>query len=103
MNAAQFRTAALALSGVEEGAHQGHPDFRWRKKIIASLAADGSFAMVKLPLDAQAARVAAQPTVYEPFAGAWGRSGCTKIHLAVARVSEVKAALKAAWEHAGGS
>jgi hypothetical protein len=99
MDAARFRRAALALAEVEEGAHQGHPDFRVRGRIFASLAADESWAMVKLPPEEQAARLAAEPGVYEAFAGAWGRAGCTKIHLAAAKVREVEAALRAAWDH----
>ncbi|MBL8900654.1 MAG: MmcQ/YjbR family DNA-binding protein [Planctomycetes bacterium] len=97
MDAARFRTAALALDEVEEGAHQGHPDFRVRGKIFASLAADDSWAMVKLPPEEQAARIAAQPEVFEAFRGAWGRAGCTKVHLVAARVREVEQALRSAW------
>jgi hypothetical protein len=97
MDAARFRSAALALDDVEEGAHQGHPDFRVCGKIFASLAADDSWAMVKLPPDEQAALLAAQPEVFEAFRGAWGRAGCTKIQLAAARVREVEKALRTAW------
>lgn len=43
-----FRKLALALDGVEESAHMGHPDFRVRGKIFATLGApDASFGMVK--------------------------------------------------------
>ena len=49
MTSEHFRRMALALPETEECAHQGHPDFRVRGKIFATLAyPDESFAMVKV-------------------------------------------------------
>jgi hypothetical protein len=37
MSSNRFRLIALGLSGVVEGSHQGHPDFRVGKRIFATL------------------------------------------------------------------
>jgi hypothetical protein len=37
MNAAHVRQLVSRLPGTEEGAHHGHPDFRVKKKIFATL------------------------------------------------------------------
>lgn len=36
---------------------------------------------------------------YEPFAGAWGRQGCTRMALKAARKPVVRQALLAAWRN----
>ena len=44
-----FRRAALSFPEATEGAHMGHPDFRVRNKIFASLGVpDAAWGMVKL-------------------------------------------------------
>lgn len=100
MTADMFRELALSLEGVEERAHMGHPDFRVNGRIFASLTADGARGMVKVPVEEQAALIAASPAACEPAAGAWGRQGCTMITLAKAKPSDVRGALVLAWEAA---
>jgi hypothetical protein len=39
------------------------------------------------------------PDAFEPFNGAWGRQGATKVHLAAAKKSLVRRALADAWRH----
>lgn len=96
----RFRSLALALPESTEGAHHGHPDFRVRGRIFASLGPDGDWAMVKLTPHDQATLVDEQPTVFEACVGAWGRGGATRIRLAAARrTSAVRGALIAAWRH----
>jgi hypothetical protein len=95
----QFRSVALGLPEASEGAHMDHPDFRVRGKIFASLGPEGDWAMVKLTPDQQASLVRAEPRVYEPFAGAWGRRGSTKVRLAAAKRASVERALIAAWRN----
>lgn len=61
---ADVRALALALPGAEEGSHMGHPDFRVRGRIFASLPPGGatvSLAVEPANLDAL---VAAQPRTY---------------------------------------
>jgi hypothetical protein len=93
-----FREIALALDGASEGAHMGHPDFRARNRIFASLRADGSLGMVKLSPDQQAVLLRDHPTMFQPSPGAWGRQGCTDVVLAEARGPAVRAAMQLAWE-----
>jgi len=82
MTADDFRRMALAMKGVVEGAHQGHPDFRAHGRVVASLHPSGERGMVKVTLDEQASLVSDHPKVYEPEAGAWGLQGCTRVWLA---------------------
>lgn len=93
----EFRALALDLPGVVEGEHQGHPDFRVAGKIFATLGPDGDWAMLKLPADVQEAVVGSGRGAYEPFPGAWGRQGCTKVRLEAVSVSSVQAALREAF------
>jgi hypothetical protein len=70
MTASQFRKIAFALSGVEERAHMGHPDFRAGGKIFATLGyPDNDWGMVALTPEQQEAweasrRLAAMPQRY---------------------------------------
>lgn len=95
-----FREVLLALEGVEERAHMGHPDFRLQGRIFASLMADGVRANVKLAPDEQAAFVDESPGTFTPAAGAWGRQGWTTIQLAAANESTVRGACVLAWQAA---
>ena len=97
MNANDFRKRALALPEAVEQEHHGHPDFRVKNKVFATLGPEGDWAMVKLRPDEQASYVKLEPTVYEPIQGAWGRRGCTRIELKAAKVRSVGEALLAAW------
>ncbi len=100
MTADMFRTLALHLPEAMEGEHMSHPDFRVRKKIFATLGPPGEdWGMVKLTPEQQADFVRDEPDVFEPFAGAWGRRGCTKVHLALANERTVREALTDAWRN----
>ena len=97
LTADEFRRLALSLPQSTEGGHQGHTDFRVGGKIFATLGEDEAWGMVKLPPEMQVELVETKPEVFEAFPGAWGRQGCTKVHLAAARKSVVRPALVAAW------
>lgn len=99
MTADDFRDLALALAGVVEQAHMGHPDFRVNGRIFASLQADERTASLKLMPDEQRAFMRDHPGVFEPAAGAWGRQGWTRIQLKPATIGGVRPALLLAWEH----
>ena len=78
MTAEEFRKMALSLPETSEAAHMGHPDFRVGGKIFATLSPPGQgWAMVKLTPDQQESFVQAEPKVFAPFNGAWGRDGTT--------------------------
>ena len=98
MTPAAFRKLALSLPDAIESSHMGHPDFRLGKKIFATLGPDESWGMVKLTPEQQAEFVATQPQMFEPFNGAWGRRGCTKVHLKAATKGALAPAMIAAWQ-----
>lgn len=88
-----FRRIALAMKGVVEGSHQGHPDFRANGRVVASLHGSGERGMVKLAREDQATLVGEHPEVFEPEAGAWGDQGYTRVWLANADAESVGWAL----------
>jgi len=97
MTADEFRNLALSLPEAAEKAHMNHPDFRVRGKIFATLGPDEAWGMVKLTPEDQSLFVRTAPAVFQPVNGAWGRGGCTYVHLEAATEPEVRQALIAAW------
>jgi hypothetical protein len=83
-----------------EGSHMGHPDFRVRGKIFATLGyPDGDWGMVKLTTEQQEAFVSAEPAVFAPVKGGWGRRGATAVRLRGAKTGSLRVALAAAWRN----
>jgi hypothetical protein len=76
-----------------------HPDFRVRGgKIFATLAyPDKKWGMVKLTPEQQQEFVAAEPDIFQPVKGGWGRGGATNVRLQSASVKALKPAVTAAW------
>ena len=99
VTANQFRKLALSLPETEEKEHMGHPDFRVRGKIFATLGPEEDWGMVKLTPEQQAEHMAAEPEVFEPASGAWGRGGATIVQLAKAKKSAVGEAMLSAWRN----
>jgi hypothetical protein len=100
MTADEFRSLALSLPEAFESAHMGHPDFRVRGKIFATLGyPEGGWGMVKLTPDQQGRCVRAEPTVFAPIPGGWGRRGATRVDLAAATEAVVRPALVTAWRN----
>jgi hypothetical protein len=98
MTPADFRRIALSFPETVESAHMDHPDFRVGGKIFATLGyPDKSWGMVKLPPDVQAKFYEAQPEVFVPVNGAWGRGGATKVRLKSVKKADLRRALLAAW------
>jgi hypothetical protein len=97
---ATFRRLALSLPEASEAAHMGHPDFRVRNKIFATLGApDRGWGTVKLTPEQQGVLVEAEAAVFKPAAGAWGRRGWTHVRLAAADAETLKSALGMAWRN----
>ena len=95
-----FRSLALSLPEASEETHMGHPDFRVRKKIFATLGApEDGWGMVKLTPEQQTLFVRAEPGVFKPANGAWGRRGCTYVRLEAADEGSVRQAVIAAWRN----
>lgn len=99
MTADEFRNLALGFPETSEAAHMGHPDFRVRGKIFATLGPDEDWGMVKLTPDQQASFMHLEPNVFHPASGAWGRRGCTIVRLEGAEELTVRQALLAAWRN----
>ena len=90
----EFRRLALDLPGVQEGAHMGHADFRANGRIFATLGSpDADHGMVKLAPEQQDMLMAAEPGIFRPAAGAWGRQGSTLVRLEAADAATVRSAL----------
>jgi len=101
MNENTFRKMALSLPEATESAHMDHPDFRVRGKVFATLGYPGKgWGMVKLKPTQQQQLLQKEPDIFVPAAGAWGRSGCTTVNLAIAADDTVFTALVAAWRNA---
>jgi hypothetical protein len=98
VTADDFRRIALSLPEAEESEHMGHPDFRVRGKIFATFpSADETCGMVKLTPQQQALFVHAEPSVFVPVKGGWGRRGATNVYLESADETTVRSALITAY------
>jgi hypothetical protein len=101
VTAQTFRRIALSLPEAGEGVHMGHPDFRVRNRIFASLGVpDKGWGTVKLTPQQQEVLLAADPAAFRPAAGAWGRRGWTQVHLAAVDARTLGSALEMAWRNA---
>jgi hypothetical protein len=98
MTGHDFQRLALGFPETTEKAHQSHPDFRVAGKIFATLGyPDAKWAMVKLTPEQQAEFVSADPAVFVPVKGGWGRKGATNVKLRPAKTASVRSVLAAAW------
>ena len=86
------------LPEVVEGAHMGHPDFRVGGRIFATLWTDEERVVLKFPAAHQAIVVEAEPDLFEPVPGSWGRRGWTSLALPEADAETLGSALHAAWK-----
>src|ERR1700680_3619928 len=94
MSSNRFRKIALSLPGVIEGSHQGHADFRVGKRIFATLGyPDQDRGMVKLTPEQQSVLVEAEPDIFRPVPGGWGKRGSTNVRLAAADQATLQRAL----------
>jgi hypothetical protein len=100
MTANDFRRLALRLPEAEEAAHGGHPDFRVGRKVFATLGhPDAGWGTVGLTPERQEFFVAAEPKMFVPVKGGWGKRGATSVWLRAARAGPVREALAAAWRN----
>jgi hypothetical protein len=100
MSSSRFRRIALALSGVTEGSHQGKADFRVGKRIFATLGyPDDDWGMVKLTPEQQSILIEAEPEIFRPVPGEWGKYGNTNVLLAKADATTLKSSLGMAWKN----
>ena len=98
MSVGRFRKAALALADAIESAHHGKADFRVGKRVFATLGhPDESWGTLTLTVEQQAMLVDAEPEIFRPVPGGWGKQGYTNIRLAKADAATLKSALAMAW------
>lgn len=95
----EFRAAALSRPEAVAASHMGHPDFRVGGKIFASLDAGGGRGCVKLTREQQEMLMDAEPGLFEPAAGYWGRQGWTYVRLDGADAATIASALSMAWRN----
>jgi hypothetical protein len=100
MSIDEFREIALSMPEAIEAAHVGHPDFRVRGKIFATIGFPyANWAMVKLTPDQQQEMVARDPDIFQPVKGGWGRRGATQVLLPKATTITVQKAVTTAWRN----
>jgi hypothetical protein len=99
MTDGDFRRIALALADAVEGAHMGHPDFRVRNRIFATIHTDPRHGMVKLTPEQQREFIRDFPKVFAPESGAWGRGGSTRVIFSEATEETVGEAMTLAWQN----
>ncbi|HWL68457.1 MAG TPA: MmcQ/YjbR family DNA-binding protein [Geminicoccus sp.] len=97
MTPEDVRRLALAMPEAVERAHMGHPDFRVRNKIFAAMRPEERIAVVKLPPEHQRVLLDAEPSLFSPAAGAWGRRGWTRLRLDGCDEATLQDALWVAW------
>jgi hypothetical protein len=96
----RFRQIVLSLPGANEGSHQGHADFRVGKRIFATLGyPDANWGMVKLTPEQQSLLIEAEPEIFRPVPGGWGKRGSTNVRLASATPATLQSALTFAWRN----
>ncbi len=100
MTVATFRRLALSLPAACEVGHMGHPDFRVDGRIFATLGyPDDEWGVLKLTPEQQEAFVSAEPAVFSPVKGGWGRQGATSVCLRPAKLRSLRVALEVAWRN----
>ncbi|MPZ20681.1 MAG: MmcQ/YjbR family DNA-binding protein [Luteitalea sp.] len=98
-NAKDFRRIVLGLPDAIESAHMGHPDFRVNGRRFATLNHDQTRGMVVLTPDQQEWFVRENASVFQAESGAWGRSGCTRVHLHSVDEETLGEAVTLAWQN----
>jgi hypothetical protein len=89
------RKLALSFPEAEERAHHGHPSFRVREKIFATLWPGEHRAVVKLSKGDQADLLQSDPRAFSLTA--WSKLGWTNVHLEHVTAAQVHYLLDTAW------
>lgn len=91
-----FRAIALSLPEAQERETWGHPTFRVRDRMFATMAADGSSGTVKATREAQAALTGSAPAVFSMPAYV-GVHGWVAVDLARVDPEELRELVTEAW------
>ena len=94
-----FRKIALSMPEAFEGGHMGHPDFRVKGKIFATLIRrdDVDWGVLKLMPAQQREWIDRAPSAFKPVPGGWGRKGYTQVRLKSVTTAVLKQAMFVAW------
>lgn len=98
MTAAEFRKIALSLPEAVESVHVGHPDFRVRNKIFATLGYPNKNhgALMLTPAEQQKA-ISRNSAAFSPVNGAWGRRRNTLALLEAINAKALREWMALAW------
>lgn len=96
MTVAQFRALLLGMPEATEGQHHGHPDFRVRKKIFATLWPDQGRGVLMLPVMEHHAALERDPEAYRSL-GKVSQRGVTGVMLEQADPEDVLELVVEAW------
>jgi hypothetical protein len=96
MNSARARRLIMAIPGTIAAPHFDREAFRAGGRIFATLRSADGVLNVKLAPEIMETMCAAEPRIFSPVPGGWGRMGWTTINLAAAGETELRSALDAA-------
>ena len=99
MGSDAFLALALGLPETALCSHMGNQDIRVRGKIFAGPAGPRGAAIIKLTPEQQEIMCGAEPLVFTPEGGYWGRAGWTRLVVAAADEPTVLGALWTAWRN----
>ena len=99
METVRARQLALELPEATEKSHFGKADFRVRNRIFMSLP-ETDRAVIKLDSGQQEMVTAAEPLVFKPVPGGWGRKGWTSIMLDACDDQTFRSAIRMSWRNA---
>ncbi|MEZ5937843.1 MAG: MmcQ/YjbR family DNA-binding protein [Hyphomonadaceae bacterium] len=100
MTPAAYLKLAMAMPGSQASSHHGSSDIRVGGKIFTTPAdRDGGYAILKLTGEQQAMMCKAEPDLFSPVPGGWGRKGWTRFLVDRADAATAKSALWTAWRN----
>jgi hypothetical protein len=99
MTPVAFQKLALSLPEAVASSHFDVPDFRVGGKIFATAGRIDGKAVLKLTPDQQQMLSEAEPSMFAPVPGGWGRKGWTNLVLANADAQTARSALWMAWRN----
>lgn len=97
MGPEDVRALARMLPETVEGTHSGNPDFRVGGRVFATLWVEEARVVLRLHPALQDALCEAEPDLFTPVDGAWGRRGWTSLDLDPCEEESLREALLAAW------
>jgi hypothetical protein len=97
MTVDQARTIALSLPEAFESSHHGHPDFRIKKGIFATLWPDKETSVLRLPLELAEAEAQEHPDRFK-IVGHSGGMGWLACSLPQVSAEQYRVLAEIAWE-----